>query len=138
MEVDRIVHAHTLQIIARRDESGWIAAQVFVVIAYVEAQREENIVPDEHLHFCLLARIDGHHVSIDYSHSAASGCGDKITMHLKYARKISNTSTDLNKTKTEKGKSFDPRGKPTESEKKIITRSQDVLVHSNAILDQNR
>ena len=53
----------TLQIVPGSHKRSRVPAQVLVVILHIKTQAEENVVPDEHLHLCLLPGVDGHHVS---------------------------------------------------------------------------
>ena len=60
-----------------------VPAQLAVVVAHVEAQAEEDVVPDEHLHAGLLAGVDGHHVAVDDGHGAAGGGRREVTVDLR-------------------------------------------------------
>lgn len=41
------------------------------MVLHVKADGEEDVVPDEHLHLGLLAKVDGHHVPVDDGHRPA-------------------------------------------------------------------
>lgn len=49
----------------------------------VEAEREEYVVPDEHLHLGVLARVDGHDVAVDDGDGAPRGRRHKVGVDLK-------------------------------------------------------
>ncbi len=61
-----------LEVIPGCDKGGCVPAQVLVVVLDVEAQAEEDVVPDEHLHLCLLTGVDRHHVPCIQSHNILS------------------------------------------------------------------
>ena len=83
LHVHRAVCPHAVQVVGGGGMGGRVSAQLAVVVAHVEAQAEEDVVPDEHLHARLLARVDGHHVAIDYRHGAPGGGRGKVTVDLR-------------------------------------------------------
>lgn len=52
------------------------------MVAYIKAEGEEYIVPDEHLHLGLFARVDGHHVAVHHRHGAARGRRYEVAVDL--------------------------------------------------------
>lgn len=52
------------------------------MVAHVKAQREENVIPNEHLHFGLFARVYGHHVAIDNGHGTTGSRSNKVAVDL--------------------------------------------------------
>ena len=52
------------------------------MIPHVEPEREEDVVPDEHLHLGVFPRVDGHHIAIDDGHSSAGGRRHEVAVHL--------------------------------------------------------
>jgi len=81
-DIHSIVDAHAMEIVTWRHKGGMIAAKFLVVIADIKAQREEDVVPDEHLHFGILAGINGQHIAIDDGHRSTSCRRHKVAMHL--------------------------------------------------------
>ena len=61
---------------------GGIATKILVMILDVKAETEEDIVPQEHLHFRILARIDGHDVTFDYSNCSSCCSYHKVRVYL--------------------------------------------------------
>lgn len=57
------------------------------MVAYIESEREEYVVPNEHLHFGLFAWIYRHYVTVDYGHCAAGCRRYKVTVDL-HERKV--------------------------------------------------
>lgn len=76
------VSPDTVEVVGGRSVRGSVPAQLAVVVTDVEAQGEEDVVPDKHLHTCLLARVDGHHVAVNHRHGTASGSSRKVTVDL--------------------------------------------------------
>lgn len=66
----------------RCNEGRGVSTQVFVMVADVKSEREENVVPNEHLHLRLLAGIDRHHVAVDDGHRAARGRCHEVAVNL--------------------------------------------------------
>lgn len=66
----------------RRYEGCSVTSQILVMIAHIEAEREEDIIPYEHLHLWFLAGVDCHYVPIDYGHGAACCRRYEIAVHL--------------------------------------------------------
>jgi hypothetical protein len=84
VQVEQVQRLDSLEIVDGRHISGMITAQVLVVILDVEAQAEEHVVPDEHLYFGLLARIDRHDVVLDDELRASSRRVHEIAVHLEH------------------------------------------------------
>lgn len=76
------IYPDTLQIIAGCNKSCSVTAQLFVMIAHVEAERKEDVIPDKHLHFGFLTGIDRHYITIDHRHCSTSRGGHKVTVNL--------------------------------------------------------
>lgn len=81
------VSPHSIQVIGGCGVSGGISAQLAIVIPHIEAQAEEDVVPDEHLHAGFLTRIDGHDVAVYDCHGATSGSCSKVTVNLGFKKK---------------------------------------------------
>lgn len=82
LHVYRSVSPDSVQVVSGCGVSGSITAQLAVVVPHVEAQAEEDVVPDEHLHAGLLTWVDGHHVAVYDCHCTASCSGSKVTVNL--------------------------------------------------------
>ncbi len=52
------------------------------MVADIEPEGEEDVVPDEHLHLCVLPGVDGHDVAVDDGHRPAGGGGHEVAVHL--------------------------------------------------------
>lgn len=52
------------------------------MVTHIEAEREEYVVPYEHLHLGLFAGVDGHHITVDHGHRAAGRSCHEVTVHL--------------------------------------------------------
>ena len=48
----------------------------------VESEREEDVIPDVHLHTGIFSGIDGHHVSVDHGHGALRCRHHEIAVNL--------------------------------------------------------
>jgi len=71
-----------LQIVFRSDVGSCISTQFFIMIANIKTQREENVVPNKHLHAGFFSRIDGHHIAVNHGLSTTRGSRYKIRMNL--------------------------------------------------------
>lgn len=80
-----------LKVVFRCNVSSGIATQFLVMITDVETQREENVIPDKHLHPRLLARVDGHDVPINYGLGSTGSSSDEIRMDLRRNNIVQNT-----------------------------------------------
>jgi hypothetical protein len=73
-----------LEVIPGCDKGGGVPAQVLVVVLDVEAEAEEDVVPDEHLHLRLLTGVDRHHVPCIQSHNIVRSVGNIIMARFIY------------------------------------------------------
>lgn len=83
LHVYSAVRPYPVQVIGGGGVGGSIATQLPVVVTYVEAQAEENVVPDEHLHARLLSGVDRHDVAVNHRHRATRGRRGEIAMNLR-------------------------------------------------------
>lgn len=86
LHIHRPVSTYSVQVISRRSMGGSIATELTIVVPHVEAQTEEDVVPDEHLHARFLAGVDRHNIAINDCHGPTSGSSCKVTVDL-YSRK---------------------------------------------------
>lgn len=82
LHVHSPVSPYSIQVIGGRSVSSGVSSQLTIVVPYVEAQAEEDVVPDEHLHACFLSGVDGHYVAVDDCHGASCGSCCEVTVDL--------------------------------------------------------
>lgn len=77
-----IIIDDNLEVILGSHVSRGVSSQPFVVIADIETEGEEYVVPNEHLHARFFAWIYCHYVAINDGLSSASGGRDEIRVNL--------------------------------------------------------
>ncbi len=83
LNVNGGVGAHAVQVVAGGGKGGRVPSQLLVVISNVKTEAEEDVVPDEHLHLRVLARVQCHDVPVDDGHRPPRSSGHKVRVHLK-------------------------------------------------------
>ncbi len=82
LHVHCAVSPYSVQVVGGRSMGCGVPAKLTIVVPHIKAKAEEDVVPDEHLHACFLAGVDGHHVAINDCHGASSGGCCKVTVDL--------------------------------------------------------
>ena len=52
------------------------------MISHIESQREEDVVPYEHLHLGIFTGVNSHHISINHSHCSTRCRRDEVAVDL--------------------------------------------------------
>ena len=76
----KLDYLYSLKVILRCHKSGGIPAEIFIVISDVKSETEEDVVPDEHLHFRILSRINSHDIPVNNRDRPAGRRRNEITV----------------------------------------------------------